>query len=134
MFTNYFKIVLRNFIRHPGYNIINIMGLAIGLTTSILIALWVINELQVDTSHGDHERIYQVLYNTTFADGHIETSEGTAGPLAEAIMAEIPEVEAAGRWDDPTQRLLRYEKKSLLQNGLWTDPGILTVFSVKVLR
>src|SRR5258705_2812660 len=107
MRTNYFKIVLRNFIRHPGYNIINIMGLAIGLTTSILISLWVINELRVDTSHGDHERIYQVLYNTTFSDGHIETSEGTAGPLAETVMAGIPGEEAAGRLDDPTKLVFR---------------------------
>jgi putative ABC transport system permease protein len=134
MLQNYLIIAFRNFYRHLGYSAINVFGLAIGLATSILISLWVIDELRVDTDFPEHQRIYQILYNSTFSDGHIETSEGTAGPLAAAITAEIPEVEAAGRWDDPSPKLLRFGNKSFLQKGLWTDPGILKVFSIKILK
>ncbi len=134
MLRNYMTVAFRNFYRHLGYSSINVFGLAIGIATSILISLWVIDELRVDTDFPDHKRIYQVLYNSTFSDGHMETSEGTSGLLAEAMMAEIPEVEAAGRWDDPAPTLLRIGNKSLLQKGLWTDPGILKIFSMKVVR
>jgi ABC-type antimicrobial peptide transport system permease subunit len=134
MIRNYLTTAFRNFTRHLSYSFINIFGLAIGLTTAILIAIWVNDEIKVDTGYVDHDRIYQILYNSTFSDGHIETSESTAGPLAEAIMADIPEVESAGRWDDPTPRLLRHENKSLLLKGLWTDPSIMEIFSFKVVK
>jgi len=105
MIRNYLTTAFRNFTRHLSYSFINIFGLAIGLTTAILIAIWVNDEIKVDTGYVDHDRIYQILYNSTFSDGHIETSESTAGPLAEAIIADVTEVEAAGRWDDPTPRI-----------------------------
>lgn len=134
MLRNYLTSAFRNFTRHLSYSFINIFGLAIGLTAAILIAIWVNDEINVDTGYVDHDRIYQVLYNSTFSDGHIETSESTAGPLAEAIIADVTEVEAAGRWDDPTPRLLRHENKSLLLKGLWTDPSIMKIFSFKVVK
>ena len=48
MFKNYLIIALRNILRQKGYSIINIMGLAIGMACSILILLWVQNELSYD--------------------------------------------------------------------------------------
>lgn len=136
MIKNYFKTTFRNFYRHLGYSSINVFGLAVGLATSILISLWVVDELQFDTNYSDHERIYQVMYNAVYTDGHIETSESTAGPLAEAMMAEIPEVEEAGRSDgnDAGSMLLRFNSKSMILKGQWADPQILKIFSYRILK
>jgi len=134
MLHNYITIAFRNFYRHMGYSSINVFGLAIGLATSILISLWVVDELHYDTGYPDHDRIYQVMYNAVYTNGDIQTSESTAGPLAESIMAEIPDVELAGRTDDPSSMLLRFKNKSIMLNGLWADPEILKIFSYQVLK
>jgi len=136
MIKNYFVIAFRNFYRHLGYSAINVFGLAVGLATAILISLWVLDELSYDTGYPDHERIYQVMYNSVYSDGHVETSESTAGPLAEAMMAEIPEVELAGRSDgnDAGSMLLRFHNKSMVLKGQWADPEILKIFSYRILK
>ena len=51
MLRNYFKIAFRNIQRHKAYSFINISGLAIGMASSILILLWVQNELSYDRFH-----------------------------------------------------------------------------------
>ena len=58
MFKNYFKIALRNIIRHKGFSFINITGLAIGIACSILILLWIQDELSFDNFHQDADRIF----------------------------------------------------------------------------
>ncbi len=134
MFFNYLKIALRNFVRHPGYSSINIFGLSIGIATALMIFLWVLDEVRFDTGYRDHERIYQVLTNAIYPNGDINTGESTTGPLAEAINNEIPDVDAAGRAGDEPKMLLRNENNSILQDGMWADPTILKIFSIKVLK
>jgi putative ABC transport system permease protein len=60
MFQNIIKVILRNIQRQPGYTLINILGLAIGLASSIFIFLYVINELTYDRFHEEADRIYRV--------------------------------------------------------------------------
>ena len=50
MFRNIIKVAFRNLTKHPGYTFINVLGLAIGLASSIFIMLYVINELSYDLS------------------------------------------------------------------------------------
>ncbi|MBS1506555.1 MAG: ABC transporter permease [Bacteroidetes bacterium] len=134
MVLNYLKIAFRNFSRHLGYSSITIFGLSIGLATSLMIFVWVLDELRFDTGYDDHERIYQVLTNAVYTNGDIKTSESTTGALAEAIANEIPEVEEAGRAGDEPNMLLRHENNSVLQDAMWADPSMLKIFSVHVLQ
>jgi len=57
MIKNYFKIAFRNIIRHKAFAAINIAGLSIGMTCSILILLWVQNELSYDRFHVNADQI-----------------------------------------------------------------------------
>ncbi len=134
MLFNYLKIAFRNFFRNPGYSSINIFGLSIGIATALVIFLWVLDEVKFDTGYPDHERIYQVMTNAIYPNGDVNTTESTTGPLAEAINNEIPDVEVAGRAADESNILLRHENTSLLQDGMWADPTILKIYSIKVLR
>ena len=65
MLKNYLRIALRSITRHKAYSIINISGLAIGMASSILILLWVRNELSYDRWHQHADRIYRI---TTASD------------------------------------------------------------------
>jgi len=60
MFSNIIKITIRNLIRQPGYTLINILGLAIGLACSIMIFLYVLNEVTYDSFNEKAERIYRI--------------------------------------------------------------------------
>ncbi len=62
MLKNYFKIALRNILRHKAYSILNISGLAIGMARSILILLWVQNELSYDRSNTNADQLYRLTY------------------------------------------------------------------------
>ena len=61
MLKNYFKIAYRNLIRHKAYSFINLAGLAIGMASSILILLWVQNELSYDKFNKNAKQIYRVV-------------------------------------------------------------------------
>lgn len=68
MLKNYFRIAWRNIIRHKGYAIINVLGLALGITCCIFIFLWVEDERGVDNFHKDGQDLY-AIYQTTMAEG-----------------------------------------------------------------
>ena len=69
MLKHIFKIASRNFVRNKSFAFINIFGLSFGLTTFILIALFVQYELNFDTFHKDHDRIYRLQVIAQMADG-----------------------------------------------------------------
>jgi len=60
MFRNYIKIAFRNLWKNKGYSAINILGLAIGLATCLLITLFVVDELSYDKFNKKADRIYRV--------------------------------------------------------------------------
>ena len=68
MIRNYFKIAWRNLLKNKAFSVINITGLSIGLTCSLLIYLWVKDEFQVDSFHEKGDRIYTVT-SKEFIDG-----------------------------------------------------------------
>ena len=68
MVRNYFTIAIRNHLRGPGYTLISVLGLAIGLTTCILIGMFVRYELSVDAWHDKGDRICTLAQGTTLGD------------------------------------------------------------------
>lgn len=87
-------LFFRNIKKHRNTFLINIIGLSIGLASVLLITLWVTDELSIDGFHENDRALYQVLKNNIHDNG-IETGEDTPGPLAQALVNEIPEVERA---------------------------------------
>ena len=71
MFRNYFIITIRNLFKNGFYSFINITGLSIGITCSILILLWVYDEISYDKIHPKVDRIYQV-WAKAFFDGKVK--------------------------------------------------------------
>jgi len=96
MIKNYLKIALANLMKNKFYSMINIVGLAIGITACILIMLYVQSELSYDTYHEKADRIYRVNLDAVI-NGDDMNSPVTCPPLAKAMQNEIPEVEEAAR-------------------------------------
>jgi ABC-type antimicrobial peptide transport system permease subunit len=79
MLQNYFKVALRNLLRNSVYSFINIAGLSIGLASSILILLWVADELSFDSFHTNSDQLSQVWVNATY-DGSITSYNSVPFP------------------------------------------------------
>ena len=94
MIKNYFKIAWRNLVKNKSFSAINIVGLALGLTCSIFIFLWVKDEYSVDDFHKNGDRIYTVV-SRGYVDNEVSGSYDTPGLLAEELKRKMPEVELA---------------------------------------
>ncbi len=129
MFKNYFKIALRNLYKHKGFSLINIFGLAVGITCFILIMLYIKYELSFDSFHKNSERIYRVALHLPGWNyrGSTEFSK-TTGALAPALMADFPEVIYATRINGASGAI-SYKKNSFNEEGIYADENFFNVFS-----
>lgn len=94
MFKHTMLLAFRNFKRHKSSFLINLIGLSTGLACTILIYLWINDELKVDKFHAKDAQLFQVMQNLPLSDG-IKTIEATPGLLAQTLAEEFPEVEEA---------------------------------------
>jgi ABC-type antimicrobial peptide transport system permease subunit len=94
MFKNYFKTAWRNIVRSKAFSAINISGLALGITCSLLIMLWVQDERSIDGFHANGSRLYQV-YERQYYDGKVDAGYSTQGLLADELKRTIPEIQYA---------------------------------------
>ena len=79
MFSNYIKITLRNILRYKGFSFINIAGLAVGLTSCLLILLWVQDELSYDRFNENAEQIYYMTLDQKYSGGRRVLTTCTPG-------------------------------------------------------
>jgi putative ABC transport system permease protein len=134
MFKNYLRTSLRNLLRHKSYTFINVLGLTVGLVTSIFILLWIIDELSFDRFHSEADRIFKVMVNNTYPDGKIETYPATPAKLKDVIIQEIPEVELAARYSMETELLVRHEIKAYNEIGIYADPTLFKILSFHITK
>ncbi len=91
MYKNYFKVAMRNLIRHRSFTVINIAGLSLGISCALFIFLIVSYEMSYDRYHTNADRIYRV---NNGEPGNADT--GTPHGLAEVLRSEFPEIEDVG--------------------------------------
>lgn len=135
MFSNYFKIALRNIAKHKFFSAINILGMTLGVTASLLIILWVTDELGYDRFHNDFERMYQVGLHGKISGQDIRVSN-TCPPMAQALVSEIPEVESASRlvpyYGSPA---IKFEDRVFAQEGVfYVDSNFFQFFTFKLMK
>jgi ABC-type antimicrobial peptide transport system permease subunit len=94
MIRNYFKIAWRNLFRNKGFSLTNLLGLTIGITCTILIFLWVQDELAYDKFHANYNAIYKVMANRDF-NNQVFTDENMVLPLASTLQEKLPQIKNA---------------------------------------
>ncbi len=136
MFKNNFKIAVRTSLRHKGYAAINLLGLAIGIASFLIIVLYVNDELSYDQFHTDSDRIYRVVVDVE-KGSYKSSQKSTPGALRETLLHEVAEVEQAtflhpcgwGKvllWNEK----YRYYDKNLL----FADQSFFEVFSFQFIH
>ena len=134
MIKNYLKTAWRSLWKNKGYSAINIFGLTIGLSASIFIFLWVVDELSYDKFHSNANRIFKVLVNNKYPDGKIETYPATPAKLKDAIKTEIPEVELAAQYSMESELLVKHETNSFNENGIYADSTLFKILSFSIVN
>ncbi len=132
MFKNYLTIAFRSLKSNLGFSFINIFGLAMGMAATILIALWVNNEVGYDRFHQNVNQIY-VAFNKSMFEGEMQIWRSTPSPLGPALKQEFPEVKYAVRVDYNEKHLAEYQGKKLQADGYNADPDFFRMFSFPLL-
>ncbi|MEN0055449.1 MAG: ABC transporter permease [Mucilaginibacter sp.] len=120
MIKNYLKIAWRNLTKNKVHTFINIAGLSVGLTCSLLILLWVQNELSIDQYPKNGDRLYAV-YERLYYDNKTVGQYATPGLLPEELKKQIPEIEAATGVAFGEESTFQLGDKIVKMNG--TDVG-----------
>ncbi|GAB3990933.1 ABC transporter permease [Spirosoma daeguense] len=133
MIRNYVKIAIRSLLKHKLYSSINVFGLALGMACSLLIGLWVKDELGYDRFLPDAENVCYVRTNFPF-NNEIVTNSATPGPLQEAISQHIPEVAAAAKINWGFETLIKVGEKTAKEKGHYATKDFFGVFDLPVLQ
>lgn len=134
MFKNYFKVAFRNIRKNSFYSIINILGLAAGVTSCLLIILYVADELSYDKFHYDADNIYSIGLHGKIAGQEIYTAT-SCPPLASAMVAEIPGVEQATRITRRDNIVFKQGDKIFTEEKIvFADSNFFQFFSFKLLE
>lgn len=134
LLPNYLKVTFRNVWRNKGYAFINILGLAIGITSCILILLYVNDEFNYDQFHEKSDRIYRVLTDTKWGD-----QEGVAftspPPLGRIFTEEIAGVKSFVRFYKPQEQIVRNNDIYFKEEGIFAaDSTFFDMFSFELLE
>jgi putative ABC transport system permease protein len=137
MFKNYFITAWRNITRNKAFSVINILGLVLGLTCSLLIFLWIKDEYSVDAFHKNGKELYQV-YERWIYDGKIDASYPTQGLLAQELKKQIPEIQYASAFDyaaaPGTQSTFEAGDKINKMTGMFAGADFFNMFSFHLLQ
>ena len=134
MIKNYFKIAFRNLLRNKVFSAINILGLAIGIATCLIIMLFVNNELSYDRYNKKANRIVRVFFQGN-VQGEKLNETTVMPPVAQTLKAEFPEVEEATRIRDYGSPRLIYGDKSFKEDAFaFVDSNFFQVFTLPLLQ
>jgi putative ABC transport system permease protein len=130
MLKTYFKLAYRNLTKDKAYSTINILGLAIGLASSILILLWVQNELSYDKFHKNAGQIYRLAVDL----GDSKTV-GTPAGMPAGLKAEMPVIKNTVRIKPANTTLLEAGNKKFEEDNLfYVDESFMDVFSFPLVK
>jgi putative ABC transport system permease protein len=135
MIKNYFKIAWRNLWKNKTSSIINIVGLTVGLTCCLLIALYIQHELSYDNFELKRKRIARVIMEYQFAGSSASTiGNFTSVRVAPVLKQNFPEVQSAVKMAS-YERVVRYEDKLFNEKKfVYADSTFFEIFSFKLLN
>lgn len=134
MLKNYFLVTIRNLVRKPGFTIVNVLGLSIGLAVFILILLYVRFEYSFDKFHRDHHQIFRVEQDY---GGKGQLLALVHNPLGPALASEFPEIMQSTRLMNAGNSLLTSESDDKRFSGFrawYAEPSFNSLFSFKALK
>lgn len=134
MIKNYLKLALRNAVRQPGYTLLNILGLTLGIASTLFILLYITEENRFDRYHEKKDRIFRVSTDITEPDDAFRWSY-TQRPLAPQLKADYPEVEEYVRFIPNGRTQLQYNDNTFYEEKVFiVDTTVTDVFTFNFIR
>ena len=132
MLTNYLKVALRYLMRHKEYTAINIFGLAVGITSCVLIMLFVRSEWTYDKFHGKSDRLYRMWQHEKY-QGEDFIASVTPLPMAGSLQSSFAEVESTCRIY-PMTPMVKLGNQSFSEETRMVDSTFFRMFDFKLIR
>ncbi|AYB31621.1 ABC transporter permease [Chryseolinea soli] len=139
MIGSYIRVAFRNFRSQKAFTSLNVAGLALGLTASLLIFQYVKYERSFDAFHSRAKDIYRIQYNS-WKNGQLDFESAVAVPaVGPALKNNFPEVEAFTRlypvgglmtYRSPTRGTISFQEEKVP----YADPALFTVFDFQLIR
>lgn len=129
MVRNLLTVAVRNLNKYRFYTIINVLGLSIGITACLLIFLFVRFELSYDTFNANADRIVRIDWEVYLNEAHTYNAAVTP-PMAEALVREFPEVEAAARLRFMGSFQFKRKNENIVEPAVvYADNSLFRIFS-----
>lgn len=134
MFKNYIKIAWRGLLKQKGYTALNVGGLAVGMAATMLIGMWVYNELSYNTELENYDSIVQVMQSQTFGE-EINTGNNQPMQLAPVLRNEYGDYFKHVITSSFIQnQLLSIEEHKVSRTGNFMEPGIAEMLSLNMIK
>ncbi len=134
MINKFFKHSIRALNRQKGYLLINIIGLSIGISCSLIIALFIIHELSYDRFNKKEDRIYRAVINGIVGDREVSYAISSP-PLGPTLLKEFPEVEDFDRMMVIPEVIVKNQDKSFVERGfIASDSSFFNMFSIPIVK
>jgi putative ABC transport system permease protein len=136
MFFNYVKTAFRNIIKHKGYSLLNIAGLAIGLGIFSLVVAFVEFHFSFDRFHKNADRTHLVVQVLTSGPSDERHTASTPLPLRTRLTQAFPEIEASTRWLRLGRRVVHIDSRKFFQEEgtiAFADPNFLSFFTFEMI-
>jgi len=134
MFRNLLKTAVRHIVKHPGYSVLNILGLTLGITSALFLVIYVSDEISYDRYHEKADRIYRVSSKITETDDQFTWIIAQI-PFGPQVVQDYPEVEAYSRFINMPRALYKYEDKEFNEeNFFYADSALFDIFTWKILK
>ncbi|TWJ04887.1 putative ABC transport system permease protein [Mucilaginibacter frigoritolerans] len=133
MIRNYIKTAFRSLMKNKGFTIINVLGLALGLATCLLIVFYVFDELSYDRYNEKADRIYRVNDDIKFG-GNTNSYAVSPAPMAAAMKADFPEIEQIVRFRGKGGNQVKKGNQNIEEDMMiYADPSVFDVFTLPMI-
>jgi predicted permease len=137
MLKNYFKIAFRNLKRNKSYTLTNVLGLALGIASAVLIFALVSYQLSFDTHHSKADRIYRVT--TEFHGEELTYNTGTPSPLGQTLRDDYPVAEKVANVAALSDRVISFPsakgtQEKFEESVAFAEPDFLAILDLPLLR
>ena len=132
MFNNYFKIILRKLSKNKTASFINVFGLSVGITSCLLIALYIQHEASYDNFQKNGDRIVRLIMEYKFGGAESVKGNFTSVRVAPVLKRNFPEVESALRMEQ-SERVVSYANKLFTEKRfMYADSSFFNIFSFRL--
>lgn len=133
MIKNFVRVAWRNLTRSRGFSALNLLGLTMGITCTLLIALWVNDELGYDRFQTYYQSTYKIMANRSF-NNQVFTDDNMVAPLAKTLQENFPQIRNAVMTTHRRPAVLTVGEQKLKREGYTASDQFFGLFTARFIQ